>query len=225
MPFPTASPWHVLTPLPGRSVPSRLLFLLQEPSLDITSSVKPRLPQYFALCLSYSLAFWSNLCIVFLRGFQGGSVVKNSTCQFRNCQRCSFDPWVGKIPFRWKWQPLQYSCWDNPMIILWTDEPGRLQSLGWSCKESDMTEWLNTNTHCLSYSRWWVTGRQVLNLTFIFVFPVISQNFRTFQQPILWQSNFSKDRGKPVILTLVHTRIPTIVLSIPCKNWILLGWI
>jgi len=26
-----------------------------------------------------------------------------------------FDPWVGKIPWRRKWQPLQYSCLGNPM--------------------------------------------------------------------------------------------------------------
>ena len=26
-----------------------------------------------------------------------------------------FDPWVGKIPWRRKWQPLHYSCLENPM--------------------------------------------------------------------------------------------------------------
>ena len=33
-------------------------------------------------------------------GFPGGSVVKNPACM-----RCSFDPWVRKIPWRRKWQP------------------------------------------------------------------------------------------------------------------------
>jgi len=28
--------------------------------------------------------------------------VKESACQ---CRRCGFDPWVGKIPWRRKWQP------------------------------------------------------------------------------------------------------------------------
>ena len=27
---------------------------------------------------------------------------KESACQ---CRRCGFDPWVGKIPWRRKWQP------------------------------------------------------------------------------------------------------------------------
>ena len=38
---------------------------------------------------------------------------KESSCQ---CRRCSFDPWVGKIPWRRKWNPVQYSCLGTPMI-------------------------------------------------------------------------------------------------------------
>ena len=30
---------------------------------------------------------------------------KESTCQCRRCMRHKFDPWVGKIPWRRKWQP------------------------------------------------------------------------------------------------------------------------
>ena len=40
------------------------------------------------------------------KGFLGGSVVKNLFCQ---CRRCGFDPWVGKIPWRRKWQPTPVS--------------------------------------------------------------------------------------------------------------------
>ena len=40
-------------------------------------------------------------------GFPGGSVLKNlpkePTCPYR---RCGFTPWVGKIPWRRKWQPI-----------------------------------------------------------------------------------------------------------------------
>ena len=38
-------------------------------------------------------------------GFPGGSAGKESTCQNKRCKRCEFDPWVGKIPWRRKWQP------------------------------------------------------------------------------------------------------------------------
>ena len=31
------------------------------------------------------------------------------------CRRHRFNPWVGKIPWRKQWQPLQYPCLGNPM--------------------------------------------------------------------------------------------------------------
>ena len=46
-------------------------------------------------------------------GFPRGSVSKESTCTSGECQQCRrprFDPWVGKISWRRKWQLLQYSC-------------------------------------------------------------------------------------------------------------------
>ena len=52
--------------------------------------------------------------MVVAKGFPGGVVGKKPTCQ---CRRLGFDPWVGSIPWRRKWQPnpLQYSCLENPM--------------------------------------------------------------------------------------------------------------
>ena len=38
-------------------------------------------------------------------GFSSGSMVKESDCQCRIRRRLGFDPWVGKIPRRKKWQP------------------------------------------------------------------------------------------------------------------------
>ena len=61
---------------------------------------------------------------------------KEFTFQYRR----AFDPWVGKIPWRRKWQP-------TPVFL-----PGKFQghrSLAhyspWGHKELDMTEWLNNN--------------------------------------------------------------------------------
>ena len=39
------------------------------------------------------------------KGFPGGASCKESTCQCRRHKRPGFDPWVGKIPWRRKWQP------------------------------------------------------------------------------------------------------------------------
>ena len=59
--------------------------------------------------------------------------VKEFTCP---CRRCRFDPWVRKIPWRRKWQPLQYFCLENP-----TDRERSLAGYSpWGCKESEMTE-------------------------------------------------------------------------------------
>ena len=53
----------------------------------------------------------------------------------RTCRRPQFDPWVGKIPWRRKWQPTPVYL---PGKISWTE-------VGWSpwgCKESGRAEWL-----------------------------------------------------------------------------------
>ena len=44
--------------------------------------------------------------------FPGGSDGKSVCLQ---CGRPGFDARVGKIPWRRKWQPLRYSCLENPM--------------------------------------------------------------------------------------------------------------
>ena len=58
-------------------------------------------------------------------GFPRWCSGRESLCPCRSCRRCGLDPWVGKIPWRRTWQPLQYSCLKNP------EEPGGLQSI-WS---------------------------------------------------------------------------------------------
>ena len=72
-------------------------------------------------------------------GFPGGSGGKKSTCQCRRYRRLGFDPWVGKILWRRKWQPT--------LVFL----PGKFcvqRSLvgysPWGHKESDITEQLST---------------------------------------------------------------------------------
>ena len=38
-------------------------------------------------------------------GFLGDTSGKQPACQCRRCKRHRFDPWVGKVPWRRKWQP------------------------------------------------------------------------------------------------------------------------
>ena len=46
------------------------------------------------------------------KDFPGSSDGKESAY---NARRTEFSPWVGKIPWRREWQPLQYSCLENSM--------------------------------------------------------------------------------------------------------------
>ena len=55
-----------------------------------------------------------------MRGNSAGSAVKNTAAM----QETRFNPWVGKILWRWEWQP-------TPVFLpgkSWTEEPGRLHS-------------------------------------------------------------------------------------------------
>ena len=48
---------------------------------------------------------------------KGGSPVGSDGKEYtyRRHRRCGFNPWVGKIPWSRKWQPLQCSCLENPV--------------------------------------------------------------------------------------------------------------
>ena len=52
-------------------------------------------------------------------GSPSGSDNKESTCKVGEPR---FDPWVGKIPWRREWLPLQCLAWKIP----WKEDPGEL---------------------------------------------------------------------------------------------------
>ena len=84
-------------------------------------------------------------------------MVKNLPANTGSARDTGFDPWVRKISWSKKWQPI-------PVFL-----PGRYhghRSLAgysiWGHKQSDMTEWLNTHTHTHTHthteSSWWSLG-------------------------------------------------------------------
>ena len=80
------------------------------------------------ICYNYLLQIYLSLgkpC------FPSGASCKESDCQWRRHKRLRFDPWVGKIPWRRKWQP-------TPIFL--TGKFHGQRSL------VDTTEWLNTHT-------------------------------------------------------------------------------
>ena len=77
-------------------------------------------------CRNFSWVFISSL------DFPGGSDSKESAC---NVGRPEFDPWVGKIPWRRKWQPT--------LVFLPGKSHGQRNLVGYSPqgrKELDMTD-------------------------------------------------------------------------------------
>ena len=57
----------------------------------------------------------------------GSASGKEPACQCRRHKSCGFHPWFGKIPWRRVWQLTPASL---PGEIPWTEESGRLQSMG-----------------------------------------------------------------------------------------------
>ena len=84
-----------------------------------------------------------NLCI-YIMDFPGGAVVKNMPTNTWNTIH-GFSPWVGKIPWRRKWQPTP--------VFLPGESHGQRSLVGhspWSPKESDTTERLHSLIHNFS---------------------------------------------------------------------------
>ena len=112
-------------------------------------------PSLKVTCLLYKLEYWvhsdrdqrldvymsSDAIISPCNPFSGVSwwlSGKESACQ---CKRLGFDPWVGKIPRRRKWQPTP--------VFLPRESHGQRNLVGyspWGHEESDRTEQLNNRT-------------------------------------------------------------------------------
>ena len=75
---------------------------------------------------------------------------KESACQ---CRRHVFDPWIGKTPWRRAWQPAP--------LFLPGESHGQRSLVGSSslgCKDSEMTQRLNTNNSRQHFPAWRIPG-------------------------------------------------------------------
>ena len=97
------------------------------------------------------MTIWMN-CQRMKLGFLGGAVVKNLPASAGDSGDSGFYPWVGKIPWRRKWQP-------TPAFM-----PGKFygqRSLvgysPWGCKEPDVTECVHTMLSSKANTKWLYT--------------------------------------------------------------------
>ena len=97
------------------------------------------------------LKHWATKTLGLPRWLLGG---KEFACQ---CQRCGFDPWVGRIPWKRKWQP-------TPVFLL-GKSPGQRSLVGYSPWGSQRVryDWVTKPQHapppsqCLVHSRCTIT--------------------------------------------------------------------
>ena len=85
------------------------------------------------------LLLWQINEVIHIKGLPQWRSGKESACQCRMCKRCRFDPWVGKIPWRRKWQPT--------LVFLPAKFHGQRSLEGyspWRCEELDATEKLSS---------------------------------------------------------------------------------
>ena len=86
------------------------------------------------VCRAFSVASGTTLL-----GFPGG---KEPACQCRRHKRRGFNPWVGRIPWRKKWEPTPVFCLENSM------NRGAWQAMVHGvAKKSDMTQLLNNKMY------------------------------------------------------------------------------
>ena len=72
----------------------------------------------------------------------GGANGKESACQCRRHRRWGLDPWVGKFPWRRKWQPTPVFFLENPMNKgAWQVQSIGLQRVGHNWAAEHSTTW------------------------------------------------------------------------------------
>ena len=117
--------------LPGKNTGVGCHFLLH--GIFPTQRLSPNQPVCQLLCAGLA-DLMGGVTSDFI-GFSNGSSCEEFTCHCRRCKRCRFDPWVGKIPWRRKWQPTP--------VFLPGESQGQRSLVGyspWGRTESDMTE-------------------------------------------------------------------------------------
>ena len=87
-------------------------------------------------------SFYKHTCLIELEAHPtpvpDGSEGKVSHPQYRRHRRCRFNPWVGKIPWRRKWQPTPYSCLKNPI-----DRGAWQSTVQWVAESPTQLKWLS----------------------------------------------------------------------------------
>ena len=99
----------------------------------------------------HALSIFVNILMpYFLHKDFSDDLVGKKSVQYRCHRRLEFDPWVGKIPWRRKWQP-------TPVLLPGKSHGQRslVDYISWGRKESDTTEHTSTHVFFFMVSERW----------------------------------------------------------------------
>ena len=137
-------------------------------------------------------------------GFPSGSEIKNLPANTGNAGD-RFNPWVGKIPLRRKWQPIPLFL---PGKSPWTEDPGGVQSMG-----LQLSDWAHTRTHCINmtfiYLNWETKKFMWLNLLQYSLYCSSLQTHNISKECLYWQTD-SKTDSRPESWNSQHTIYRTV---------------
>ena len=107
------------------------------------------------------------------KGLPGCASGKELTLQCRRLKRHWLNPWVRKIPWRRAWQPLSYSCLDNPM-----DRGALRATVHMVARSWTQLKWLGMHTHVLEIPKQLTSTMEYLGSEF---------PFSTLKDAFCWQ--------------------------------------
>ena len=81
----------------------------------------------------WNLGFVCYTLLTWEKGLAGGSEVESS-CQCRRHRRHGLDPWIGKMPWRRKWQP-------TSVFLPWTEDSGGPKFMGSQESQTWLSDW------------------------------------------------------------------------------------
>ena len=106
---------------------------------------------------------------------------KEFTCQCRNSRRLWYDPWVGKIPWRRKWQTT------SVFLLVYSHAQKSLVGYSpWGLEELQRTVWLSTHTQVLSMESATGIGKTASGLCLMYFNTKQFLLFQSFRKYHLW---------------------------------------
>ena len=154
---------------------------------------------YFLTAFLYHMQAVLIICMMLYITSRGFSGSKEPAYQCKKTERHQFDPWVGKIPWRWLWQCLHYSCLENPM-----DRKARRTTVPRVTKSWTWLKWVSMHMHApyipstfLSYNWKFLPFDTFFQFPFPHLLPLVTTSLISFSMSFICFSSVQFSRSVP----------------------------